>query len=129
YQLEKDVIVRGHEDDINEIREIAGLRNRFVETAFWNARVVTDATGHASAEFTLPDSLTEWRIAALGVTQDTLAGAADTSLTASKPFLVELKTPALLQQGDKVTLLATARNNTDKPLKATLSLQIQLSTG
>jgi hypothetical protein len=37
------------------------LRNRFAETAFWNASIVTDKEGKATTEFTLPDSLTEWR--------------------------------------------------------------------
>ncbi len=120
-ELEEDV-----EDEraLGELAERA-LRSRFLETAFWNGQVVTDAQGKAAVEFELPDSLTEWRVAALGVTTDTLTGTAEGSLVTSKLILVELKTPAVLQQGDRAVLTAVARNNGDAPLKATLSLRAE----
>ncbi|NML43225.1 alpha-2-macroglobulin family protein [Ramlibacter sp. G-1-2-2] len=37
------------------------------DTAFWSARVTTDAQGHARISFTVPDALTRWRVTARGV--------------------------------------------------------------
>jgi uncharacterized protein YfaS (alpha-2-macroglobulin family)/TolA-binding protein len=105
----------------------AGLRSQFLETAYWNARVVTDASGKGAAEFTLPDSLTEWQLAALGVTRNTLAGEGEAAITASKSFMVELKAPALLQQGDRVAVTAVVHNNSDHPVKATVNLNTRFN--
>src|SRR5205085_8165308 len=54
----------------------ARLRARFPDTAYWNPTLVTDAHGDATVSFTLPDTLTTWRIAARGLTADTLVGQA-----------------------------------------------------
>ncbi|MDQ3813495.1 MAG: tetratricopeptide repeat protein, partial [Armatimonadota bacterium] len=104
---------------------VNALRNRFAETAFWSAAIVTDKDGKATTEFTLPDSLTEWRLTSRGVTTDTLVGEGSDKITSSKPFLVELKTPAVLQQGDHVSLTAVVHNNSDQAVKANVMLHPQ----
>lgn len=137
------LLVFGRDDRLQQLREafaknlgdkeadqiINALRNRFSETAFWDAHVVTDAKGQATVEFTLPDTLTEWRMTARGVTVETLVGEGTEKFTTSKPFLVELKTPPAMQQGDSVTVTAVLHNNTDKPVKAVISEQLSVSSG
>jgi tetratricopeptide (TPR) repeat protein len=77
-------------------------RERFVETAYWNPRVVTGKDGKARVSFKAPSALSEYRITARGVTgADTLAGQAAANLTVRKSFFVDLKVPASLTQGDK----------------------------
>lgn len=101
---------------------INNLRRLFSETAFWNASIVTNDQGLASAEFTLPASLTEWRLLAAGITRDTLAGTGKTEIVSSKPLSIEIKVPSLLQQGDKVTISAIVHNNSDAPVKGQMTL-------
>ena len=77
-------------------------RERFVETAYWNPRVVTGKDGKARVSFKAPSALSEYRITARGVTgSDTLAGQGAANLTVRKSFFVDLKVPASLTQGDK----------------------------
>jgi uncharacterized protein YfaS (alpha-2-macroglobulin family)/TolA-binding protein len=108
------VIVQTAEADV--------LRNAFAETAFWNAHVVTDASGQGSVEFTLPDSLTQWRVKARGVTKDTLAGEDDETFRASKPFWVELQSPPVLQGGDTTAVTAVVHNDSDAPVSTEVTL-------
>jgi len=99
------------------------LREFFPETAFWNGHIVTDANGQATVEFKLPDSITEWRLTARGVTVETLAGTETAQVVASKPFLADLKLPPVFQQGDTVFLTAELHNNTDQNLQVRATLR------
>jgi len=102
------------------------VRTAFGETAFWDAHVVTADDGTATVEFTVPDSITEWRLTGRGVTKATLVGQATASVVSAKPFLTELKTPTLLQQGDTVYLVAEVHNNTDTSVKAAVLLGCEI---
>ena len=82
-------------------------RERFVETAYWNPRVVTGKDGKARVTFKAPSALSEYRITARGVTgADTLVGQTTASLTVRKNFFVDLKVPSSLTQGDKPRFIA-----------------------
>jgi len=107
-------------------RPVTLLREFFPETAFWNAHVVTDENGQAQVEFQLPDTITEWRLTARGVTVETLAGTQQAKVVTSQPFLAELKLPPLFQQGDTVFLTADLHNNTDNALQTTVKLATQV---
>jgi len=85
----------------------APLRQRFVETAYWNPSVVTGKDGKAKLTFPAPTALSEYRLTARGVTgAETLAGQATADLAVRKDFFVDLKTPATLTEGDKPRFLA-----------------------
>lgn len=107
---------------------ISGLRSRFAETAFWDAHIFTGEDGKASAEFTLPGALTEWNLIAAGVTRDTIAGQGKQTITSSKLFSVEIKTPSPLQQGDRATIAAVLHNNSAAPIKAQVTLRAKFGT-
>ncbi|MHB1558945.1 MAG: alpha-2-macroglobulin family protein, partial [Isosphaeraceae bacterium] len=80
-------------------------RAAFVETAYWNPSIVTDANGRARITFRAPTALVEYRVAALGVTgRETLVGDGTSILSIRKPFHIELKTPAILAEGDEPRL-------------------------
>ncbi len=82
-------------------------RERFVETAYWNPIVVTGKDGKTRVSFKAPSALSEYRITARGITgADTLAGQTSAPLTVRKPFMVDLKVPASLTQGDKPRFVA-----------------------
>lgn len=104
-------------------------RSNFAETAYWNAHVVTDEKGEAVTEFTLPDSLTEWRVLGRGVTKNTLVGEGADKFTASKPFWVELQAPPLLQSGDSNSFPAIVHNSGDKETQTKLTLRVAFDDG
>lgn len=107
---------------------ITALRSRYSETAYWNAQIVTDAKGQAGVELTLPQNLTEWHFISRGVTADTMVGQSTEQITSSKPFSVELKTPATLQQGDHAQIAAVLHNNSEQPVQATVTLKTKFNT-
>ena len=82
-------------------------RISFVETAYWNPSVVTDANGKATVKFPAPEALSEYRLMAKGVTgAETLVGQSTVNLAVRKDFYVDLRTPSRLTEGDKPRFIA-----------------------
>ena len=93
------------------------IREEFVDTAYWQADLVTDADGTATFSVTLPDNLTTWRLDARAVTRgsegETLVGQDTFDLLSTKPLLIRPVTPRFFTVGDQVILAAVVNNNTD----------------
>ncbi len=92
------------------------LREKFEDTAFWSANIVTDASGRAQVEFPLPDNLTTWVATLRGLSSSTQVGEAVTEVVVSKDLLVRPVTPRFLVVGDRVQLGANVNNNTANDL-------------
>jgi alpha-2-macroglobulin len=99
------------------------VRTNFLDTAFWNANVVTDDTGKATVSVKLPDNLTTWRLDARGLTaQDTLVGQGTVDIVATKDLLIQPTTPRFFVVGDQAQLGAEINNNTANDIQATVTL-------
>ncbi|BCM91406.1 hypothetical protein IAD21_03278 [Abditibacteriota bacterium] len=105
------------------VNKMAGVRQQFLDTAFWNARVVTNAQGKATFQVPIPGNLTTWRATARAITGDTRVGIAKDSVTATRPITLRLATPRQFVTGDQLTLIASANNRTtqDRTLETALS--------
>jgi len=88
------------------------LRHVFDETAYWAPSLETNAAGHATLKFTLPDSLTTWKLHAVGSTVDGRITAVDRTFKTFLPFFVDLDTPQTLTVGDAIWLPVNLRNYT-----------------
>jgi alpha-D-ribose 1-methylphosphonate 5-triphosphate synthase subunit PhnH len=88
------------------------LRHVFEETAYWAPSLETDAGGHASIHFRLPDSLTTWKLHALASTVDGRVASLDQRFKSFQPFFVDLDAPQVLTVGDEITLPVNLRNYT-----------------
>ena len=53
------------------------VRRDFADSAFWTAKLRTDATGKATTTFKLPDSLTNWRVQVTAVSPKMHVGTGD----------------------------------------------------
>lgn len=106
---------------------IFDIRQDFVDTAYWNATVTTDANGEASVSVLLPDNLTTWRLDLRAVTSGadglTLVGENTVDLLSTKPLLIRPVTPRFVVVGDVVTLAAIVNNNTTQELPVEVSLE------
>ena len=98
-------------------------REKFVDTAYWNPTLRTDATGHAKVEFTLPDNLTTWRAVAHAVTDQTAVGYARAKVIVNRPFFVRLDMPRFVVEGDQVRLTGLVHNNSGQSQTAHLRLK------
>lgn len=90
--------------------DVGNPRKSFPDTAYWNPAITTDEQGRAVVRFTLPDSLTRWRLVARAVTADTRLGEGLGSLTVAQPLVVRPALPRFLVQGDVFTLTASVHN-------------------
>ncbi|MBN1312748.1 MAG: Ig-like domain-containing protein [Anaerolineae bacterium] len=99
------------------------VRSEFKDTAYWTAVLQTGEDGQAEVTITLPDNLTTWRMDARAVTKETLVGQAEIDIVATRPLLIRPSTPRFLVVNDEVTLSASVNNNTDKDIRATVSLE------
>ena len=105
------------------VSKMAGVRQQFLDTAFWNARVRTDAKGQATFSVSIPGNLTTWRATARAITGDTRVGMARDPVTATRPITLRLATPRQFVVGDQLDLIASANNRTtqDRTLETALS--------
>ena len=106
---------------------IFDIRQNFVDTAYWNGSIVTDANGMATFTVTLPDNLTTWRLDARAVTKGddglTLVGQDTFDILSTKPLLIRPVTPRFLVVGDQVALAAIVNNNTGADMPVEVSLE------
>ena len=110
------------ETSAKELPEGVSVREEFEDTAYWQARVVTDADGRASVAFDLPDNVTTWVARAVGVTTATDVGEGLSQLLVTKPLLVRPVAPRFLVVGDRVRLAAGVSNQTDGDLVVDVTL-------
>ncbi len=103
----------------------AVVREKFPDTAFWRATIITDQDGRAQVSISLPDSLTSWQVLVRGVTQDTLVGEAESQIITTKEMIVRPVVPRFLVMDDRIQLGAVVQNNTSTDLQAEVTLQVK----
>jgi uncharacterized protein YfaS (alpha-2-macroglobulin family) len=115
---------RTRADAAGDASAAAVLRSNFSETAFWKPHLLTGADGSASIEFTVPDSVTSWRVFVHAVTKDLRGGSADAEAKTVKDLMVRPYVPRFLREGDKAGIKVVVNNASDKPLSGALVLDI-----
>jgi len=107
---------------------VTELREKFIDTPYWNATLMTDDNGQATFTVKLPDNLTTWRLDARAVTSGsdglTLVGQKTFDLLSTKPLLIRPVTPRFLVVGDTAELSANVSNHTN----TALDVQVGLAT-
>jgi uncharacterized protein YfaS (alpha-2-macroglobulin family) len=100
------------------------IRKAFPDTAFWDADLITDAQGRATAKVEFPDSLTTWRATARGITADTSAGSAVTKTIVRKNFILRFSTPRFFTRGDEMVISEIVHNYLETAKDAKVSLEV-----
>jgi hypothetical protein len=77
------------------------VRKDFRVLAFWLGSVPTDANGRATAQVTLPESLTTYRVMAVVGDRQSRFGRGDREIRISKPVLLRAAFPRFLTKGDR----------------------------
>jgi hypothetical protein len=114
FASEKKATIAGRNGSasITEQKMTPRLRHVFQETAYWAPSLETTPGGHTKFNFTLPDSLTTWRLHAVGSTVDGRMTQIDQDFKTFQPFFVDLDAPQVLTVGDQITLPVNLRNYT-----------------
>ena len=100
------------------------LRTNFAETAFFYPQLRTDANGEVNIEFTLPESLTEWKFMGLAHTREMDYGSIVAKAVASKDFMLQPNLPRFVRVGDEVNVAASLVNLSDKKIQGTVRMEL-----
>ena len=93
------------------------------DTAYWNARVVTDADGRSAVAFRLPANQTTWSVSAVAVDTRGRFGEGSSSFGTNAPVTLSVSAPPFLRRGDRtqVRLLAANQEKSAKNVSASVA--------
>jgi hypothetical protein len=97
------------------------VRDYFPETLRWLPELVTDSRGRAQTQFTMADSVTTWKVAAIASTPDGRIAEAELDLRAFQPFFLDFTPPHTLTAGDEIELSTIVRNYSERNEEIALS--------
>ncbi|HND32335.1 MAG TPA: alpha-2-macroglobulin family protein, partial [Myxococcota bacterium] len=100
------------------------LRSWFPESFLWMPLVQTGPEGTVTVPVQVPDSLTTWRVLALGLTASGAQGGATTTFLSPLPAYVDMNLPSFLYAGDRLSLPVQVVSQQAEPLKGMLSLSV-----
>jgi uncharacterized protein YfaS (alpha-2-macroglobulin family) len=86
------------------------LRRDFNPCAGWQPALVTDAAGKFTATFTMPDTLTRYRVIAVVHHGESRFGHAQADLVVNKPLMIEPQAPRFANEGDTLDVRALVQN-------------------
>ena len=95
-----------------QLAEVQRVRQFFPETWLWTD-VMTDDTGRASLPVTTPDSITTWKMRAVGVSPEHGLGIGDAELVVLQPFFLQLDLPYSAIRGEEFPVRVSLYNYLD----------------
>lgn len=99
------------------------IRQYFPETLYWNAQLVTDASGHADLTLPLADSITTWRLSMMANTAEGQLGSGTAPIRVFQDFFIDADLPLTLTQHDAVTVPVAVYNYLPSPQDITVTLK------
>jgi len=99
---------------VNEraVKVLERPRRDNVDTAAWEPRLTTDSSGHARFSFTMPDSLTRWRVTGRAIDASGNVGQQIAWVRSDKPFYAKWTSPDWQREGDKAVAAVALFNQT-----------------
>jgi uncharacterized protein YfaS (alpha-2-macroglobulin family) len=91
------------------------------DTAFWQPTVKVDAAGHAKVTFTMPDSLTRWRVTVRALAASGTVGQNVSYVRSDKDFYVKWTSPDWMRVQDAPIASVAIFNQGNKDAKLELS--------
>ena len=101
----------------------AGVRKDFRVLAFWLGSVTTDSSGRASVDVKLPESLTTYRIMAVGGDRASRFGSGESEIRINKPVLLRPTFPRFLAVGDRVHFGSVVTSQLSDPGTAVVTIK------
>ena len=102
----------------------ATIRENFAETAFFLPHLVSDAQGNVNIQFTLPESLTEWKFMGFAHTKDVDYGIIRATAVARKEFMLRPNMPRFVRWGDQAVVASSIINQGEQTLKGAVRMRL-----
>ncbi|NXQ99323.1 A2ML1 protein, partial [Sagittarius serpentarius] len=109
------------EDELAGVMQVTGMQMDFLETWLWELVPVREG-GSAEVTVTVPDAITKWEAGMFCTSPLGVGLAPATTLTAFKPFFVELALPYAVVRHEAFTLVATVFNYLRQCLRVRVTL-------
>ncbi|MCF8295945.1 MAG: alpha-2-macroglobulin [Saprospiraceae bacterium] len=100
------------------------MRSNFNETAFFYPQLQTDENGDVVIKFTVPESLTKWKIMGFAHTKDLMYGQIRKELVTQKDLMIMPNAPRFFRENDKITFTAKISNISDGDLEGEAKLML-----
>jgi uncharacterized protein YfaS (alpha-2-macroglobulin family) len=99
-------------------------RTNFNELAFFYPQLLTDANGEIKIEFTIPQSLTRYKMMGFAHTKDLKTAFITNELVTQKQLAIAINAPRFFREGDTILLIAKLNNLAGKKLSGNASLEL-----
>ena len=90
------------------------IRKKFNPVAFFDPALITNPDGKVTIRFTLPDTMTSYRVYAVAADQGNGFASAERQLLAVNDFYIEPGMPRFFTKGDRFRFNVAASNRTDR---------------
>ncbi len=119
-ELETDKIeISNNDEDFSNIK----VRTNFNETAFFYPHLKTNEKGEIIISFTVPESLTKWKMMGFATTKDLKYGFINEELVTQKDLMLMPNAPRFLRENDKITFPVKISNISEKDLIGNVKLE------
>lgn len=99
------------------------IRSNFNETAFFFPQLSTNEEGEVFIKFTVPESLTRWKMMGLAYTQELEIGKIEKTIVTQKELMVVPNAPRFFREGDKMAFSVKVSNISGKDLEVGAEIQ------
>ena len=99
------------------------VRSNFNETAFFYPQLQTNEKGELIIAFTLPESLTRWKMLGFAHTKDLKSGLVSNELVAQKELMVVPNQPRFFRENDKMVFSVKITSLSEKELSGQAKLE------
>ncbi len=99
-------------------------RKNLQETAFFFPKLYTDKNGNITFGFTIPETLTRWKLQLLAHTRNLDYAYRELFAVTQKDLMLFPNAPRFVREGDKLILSTKITNLTDKNLHGTVRLEL-----
>lgn len=106
-----------------ESREVT-IRTNLDETAFFYPDLETDKDGKIIISFTIPESLTRWKMLGFAHTKDVKYGYAEKELVTQKDLMIIPNPPRFFRENDTISFTAKVTNLSGKDLEGEAILEL-----
>ncbi|GBC99569.1 putative lipoprotein YfhM [bacterium HR17] len=109
---------------VSPVPDEVRVRQFFPETLFVNPQVITNERGEAALKLPLADSITTWRLTALGNSLAGQLGSTTLPIRVFQDFFVDIDLPVAFTQGDEVSVPVAIYNYLARPQTVRLRLEV-----
>lgn len=107
----------------NDISEIQ-IRRNFQETAFFYPQLETNKNGEVIIKFTVPESLTKWKMMGFAYSKNLKYGIIEKELVTQKDLMVIPNAPRFFREGDTLFFTAKVSNLSKEDLSGDAKLEL-----